>query len=245
MKSPVRLAARSRACLETVLACLALSGCAASNPATDVLREAVLRGDTEAAKSALARGADPNSVDHYGMALLHRAVMSNNPDVVAALLAAGVDSRMLNFELGVAARQGRADMVNVLLESGADIRFTNAKGETALHGAAMSPNPQVVEALVRAGAEVNARSRDGSTALLLATQNGYERTVQALLAAGADPNVKNTLGQSAPDWAVARKQENVIALLSKSGGQAVGSPINSSQLVSTHGIRLSSHSSKP
>ena len=59
------------------------------------------------------------------------------------------------------------DIINALIQAGADVNAKDEEGETPLHGAAdENTNPDIIIALVQAGANINAQDRLlGSTPL--------------------------------------------------------------------------------
>lgn len=117
-------------------------------------------GDLSAVQSALRRGADVNEPDRHG-----------RPPVV------------------IAAWHGHAQLVEHLLESGADVNaachggtgaLSGESGTTALMMAAWTGRDDVVGVLLRFGADVRAQSVDGMTAFDLARSNGWAAVVSIL-----------------------------------------------------------------
>ncbi len=109
--------------------------------------------------------------------------------------------------LHIAAASYRAAMASLLMQSGADIRARNRRGNEPLHAAAIgnpaSPlwDPEAQEAtiacLIEAGADPNAQNKDGATPLHLAVRSRCANAVQALLRRGADAAIKNRNGSTA------------------------------------------------
>src|SRR5690606_10341572 len=82
---------------------------------------------------------------------------------------------------------GNADMIRLLLESGADPNERFGNGETALMMAARTGRADAIGVLVEHGAEVDARENlRGTTALMWAAAYSNPDAVRALLEAGAD-----------------------------------------------------------
>ena len=100
--------------------------------------------------------------------------------------------------LHYAAVQGRADDIQALIDSGADIDLPDEDGRTPLHFAAQQYQVRSAELLCRAGADVQARDKFGNTALWRATFDSQGRgdLIQLLLASGADPDAANDSGVS-------------------------------------------------
>lgn len=133
--------------------------------------------------------------------------------VVDLFLTAGMsantrDSDSANPVLISAAYKEREEMVDLLLQKGADI---NAKGEggiTALMYAAEKKSPVIVQKLIEKGADVNAKSDTGYTALLVAVREKNNGIIKLLLDKGADVNAKLGADASLFRWT---KKDNMLA----------------------------------
>jgi ankyrin repeat protein len=108
-----------------------------SNDGFTGLHLAVFFGQAETAEELLRHGADPNAV-------------ARNPMRVAVI--------------NSAAASGRADLVKIVLQAGADPNVRQTAGYTALHAAAARDNIEMVQLLLDAGADASVRSDDGQTA---------------------------------------------------------------------------------
>jgi ankyrin repeat protein len=99
----------------------------------------------------------------------------------------------------LAAENGHAKIVNLLLESGADFRARDENGLTALLLAAQAFNPQasVVELLLAKGEDANETDSNGNTALMLAARGGAFQIIEPLINGGADVKAKNKEGWTA------------------------------------------------
>jgi ankyrin repeat protein len=115
----------------------------------------------------------------------------------------------------IASGAGSAEVVRMLIESGADLNAAESRrGQTALHWAAAEAHPDVVQLLVEKGANINAASKSGFTALVFASIKNDAASVKALLAAGADPNYALPDGTKVLTAAVAHRSTAAsIALL--------------------------------
>ncbi len=151
-----------------------LVGCDGRPAKSNQLISAARSGDVATVKQLLAAGVSPETRDLTGM---------------SPLLAAGFG--------------GHAEIVQLLLDKGADVNETHDGGATALQGAAMGPPPlgqggkgnvEVVKLLLGRGAEVNAKDGMGSTALHQGALYRHPDVVRLLLAKGADVNAKDNLG---------------------------------------------------
>lgn len=90
--------------------------------------------------------------------------------------------------LMISAFNGRKEMAEQLIRSGADIHHRDSAGYMPLHWAAFNGYPRVVELLLAKGADVNARSKHGWTALLQAVTRGHLSVSLFLIDKGADVN---------------------------------------------------------
>ena len=88
---------------------------------------------------------------------LHEAILEGDLETTKNLLQSKfcnvneTDERHGRTALHLAAMRGRADLVNVLLEGGADVSATDKLGNTPLHWCG---HPETVELLVEHGASV-------------------------------------------------------------------------------------------
>lgn len=97
-----------------------------------------------------------------------------------------------------AARLGREDVIPALLQAGADISATDAKGHTALILATYHDQGATAALLLAHGAAINQGDTGrGNTALMGVAFKGYAGLARQLLAAGADPHATNMAGQTA------------------------------------------------
>ena len=117
----------------------------------------------------LGRGLKIDAVDNYGRTALHEAASNSDPDAVRLLLENGakVDARInkstatpvrgimvQNYTpLHLAVAWGRAEVVTLLLDKGADVNAIDGKGKTPLKIAREIDRPDLVELLEKRGAK--------------------------------------------------------------------------------------------
>ena len=140
----------------------------------------------------------------------------NDPDVrvvIANLLEEGVSPVAKNTALLIASRKGYVELVEMLLNNGADVNATDNNGDTALSFASQNGHTEIVAMLLAARADVNIKSDFGGTALMLASLRGHTEIVAKLLAARADVNAENNYGQTALSLASLNGHTDIVKLL--------------------------------
>lgn len=139
---------------------------------------AVRNNDTEAVKSLLVRGADPNSSESMEkqqsvwQQLAHAARHNDPSDFAKPTLA--VSSSWASVDLPPDKHDYTALETAVFLDS---------------------ENVDIIEALLKAGAGVEGSTDDHRTPLMHAVRQGRLKTVQALLAHGANPLARDARGR--------------------------------------------------
>jgi len=125
---------------------------------------------------------------------LAEAARRGHVEIVRTLLEAGVapdDGEGTQIPLHVAAGHGRAGVVEVLLDYGADPALQNVLGSTALHDAVLGNHLEIVERLLAAGAPADIAYPGNETILHIAAAYSKDAgIIDALVAAGANPNAR-------------------------------------------------------
>lgn len=151
-------------------------------------------GHYECAEILLTRGANPNGMGKGDTPPIIGACNWFNLKAIRILAAHGADLNQTRSSNGSTALhycsstsfEGRAEMIALLIELGADINARNEKLRTPLISAAYSPDYDSVKLLVEAGAELNHTDQLGRSALSTAIKNKDTRTATLLIEAGAD-----------------------------------------------------------
>lgn len=125
------------------------------------------------------------------------AAVTNNPQTVRLSLASAGNTRATNQHgqspLWLAARRGHREVVDILLDHGADIEIRSPVGLTPLAIAAREGQCEVIKVLLDRGANLATHTRDHSTPLLWAIRNGAVDAAKILIAHGARvPEPKTT-----------------------------------------------------
>ena len=139
-----------------------------------LLHEAAEKGDVQEVKRLLERGEDVDV-----RTTRERTPPDETKPAFLSALESTLDSSG-STPLHVAASNGHAEVVALLLENGADPNAKNRIDVTPLHMAAMDGHLPVVELLVAHGADVNARQCANQTALHLANWKGRRKVVKFL-----------------------------------------------------------------
>lgn len=195
------------------------------------LHWASLNGHLETVRFLVEAGADIEAVDHqFKTTPISWANEGRRSEVVDFLLARGArctasqaaafgrldvlrtvlerepgrsweTGRDVPSPLWQAARFGRKQVVEWLIERGADVNAPTVAGETPLHAAASGNDPEILRILLRHGANPNVRSDSGVTPLHATASRGDAESTGILLEAGADATAKLAGAATAADLA--------------------------------------------
>jgi hypothetical protein len=150
------------------------------------------------------------------------AVRTNNIDDLRNSIKLGADVNWQDSKiegetaLHAAVRKANLEIVNFLLQTGANINSKNHSGLTPLHVAAYCGEREIVNTLIEKGAEVNAKAKDGITPLHAAASMGNGKTIELLIERGAGVHAKtSTDGLTPKDFASREGHKTVADLLSK------------------------------
>jgi len=106
-----------------------------------------------------------------------------------------------NTALMACCERGHKEIVEFLLDNGAEIDKRARNGETALFWAVQECHLDIVSLLLQRGSNVNIQKYDGATPLFLAVVCGDTRMVQLLLSSGATNDIRSKEGESPYDVA--------------------------------------------
>ncbi|SFJ75113.1 ankyrin repeat domain-containing protein [Thermoflavimicrobium dichotomicum] len=89
----------------------------------------------------------------------------------------------------------RQEMIQYLIQQGADLNAQDEDGNTALHYAISKRAKQIAEILLKAGANPNIQNEKGETPLYIAVSANNKELVDLLLFYGADPKIRSKKGK--------------------------------------------------
>ena len=116
--------------------------------------------------------------------------------------------------------RGCEDVVEELLDAGADPNVKSRHGGAALVQAAFWGHPEIVELLIDRGADINQTSASGWTPLIAAISGHRDRVIDLLLTRSPDVNVRGEDGRTALTHAVMKRNETVVRELLARGADA-------------------------
>lgn len=119
-------------------------------------------------------------------------------------------------ELVAAVKDGDAERVNAILDSGTDVNAVAENGATALCSAVLRGDFEIVSALLDSGANPNfAMSENGMTPLHIAAARNDVVATKLLIAAGADVSVRTKDGLLPVDFADDEEIKKLLENLAK------------------------------
>ena len=180
-------------------------------------------------------GASLDRANSAGFAPLHVACMNGRTDVVNLLLSNGADADRetelcRRRPLHIAVRGGYRPIVSLLLRYGADVRKRDLEGNTLIHLACLTKQPEMLGSLVTetqlSDAELGRAVNLGKpitqwTALHVAAQVGLHPAVQILVGAGATVKVSSSTLQFPLHVAAQFGRVEIVRTLLQLSNQAI------------------------
>jgi ankyrin repeat protein len=211
------------------------------------LMRAIEKGNLEVVKYLVFQGADIELMDEYGDTPLHTAINWDEAEIVRFLVSCRADMKVLSGEgytclssvikyKELEKNNHRQEILDFLIESGAEIDQKNVYGTTALWEAAVNAskimygrseceeNTLFMRKLIKAGADLNTISDTGTPLLvfLSAEDYNYIDQIKILILAGADVNIKNSYGWTPYMTAMWFKKEERAVFLKEQGALTEG-----------------------
>ncbi|KAF8785600.1 Integrin-linked protein kinase like protein [Argiope bruennichi] len=116
-----------------------------------------------------------------------------------------------------AAKEGRANIVEMLISRGSRINATNMGDDTALHLASAHGHRDIVHMLLRNKADINAVNEHGNTPLHYACFWGYQAIAEDLINNGALVAICNKYGETPLDKCKGQMSQKLLELANQLG----------------------------
>ena len=168
----------------------------------------------------LAHHAKANEPKRAGSSNLELAMSKKDLRYSQLLIKAGANVNLVRSgttPLIRAVEQVRPKLVQLLVNSGAQLKLTNLSQETALHIATRKADRQLMTILLKAGANPNARNFTSQTPLLIAIARKNVALIQTLLPYNVNINLANNSGQTPLHNAVLAQNLPIVRLLLSKG----------------------------
>ena len=191
------------------------------------LQAAAECGHSEMIQILLAHGAEVNSIGGKYHTALQAAAYSGKKDAVEALLNAKADQN-LRGPLYAAAFEGHSEIVDLLLEKGADITSDNGYFRSALLAAAMTGRNSIVRALLNRGADPFACDEFGVNTFFWAVYSSSESTVKVLIENETDIHTVIYPGFTLLHWISLHGSEETVRFLLQNNANAAENDFNGS-----------------
>ncbi|XP_048242766.1 uncharacterized protein LOC124128465 isoform X2 [Haliotis rufescens] len=152
---------------------------------------AVVRGHRDVVKLLVNKGADVSLVDKDGNNILHYACMEGDVETVKCVLSRNmvdINSRGQRSRTPVmlAAGWGNGELVELLVNEGADVSLVDDEGYNILHLACMIGHLETPEFVLSQNVvDIDARDKRGQTAADIARRKGHHRLLDLLVSRGA------------------------------------------------------------
>jgi len=161
----------------------------------------------------------------YNSLELIKAATRGDVHTVELFLDAGMNPNVTSNKAGRepalwhAANNERIEVMELLLDRGADLDAKYNSGYTVLMKAAFNGSAEVLEFLLKRGADPNLRNEFGRTPLMLAAGLGGTEVVRLLLDRGVDVNAMDENGKTALMYAAKEGRTEVVQLLKQAGAE--------------------------
>ena len=197
------------------------------------LLEAAYSSDAAMVRKLLEEGADPNVISSEGDTPLIIAATQGSTEISRILLEHKADANTKNNDgstallIATSAYTDNSELVQLLVERGADVSVTGKNGQTPLHRAARGGMVKAMRALLEHGADPNAKDKDGVTPFLALDFGSLmeeaaptQESIELMLSHGANVNAANAHGRTALQDAVDKPSPPLVRTLIAHGANA-------------------------
>lgn len=146
------------------------------------------------------------------------SLSQENNNLAKALIFMGADKEKALIRSAI---RGNLELVQFLLDHGADISAKNKEGSTALINAVFVQDSEVVKELLDKKADPNVKNNNGRTALTYASFHNNQEFIQLLITMGADINAHDKNNKTAIMIATGEKQNALLQSPTKNVEQPV------------------------
>ncbi|HJO09593.1 MAG TPA: ankyrin repeat domain-containing protein [Verrucomicrobiota bacterium] len=137
--------------------------------------------------------------------------------IVAVLLTGCKEAPEVDLTLHEAISKGHDEMVELLIEQGADVNGKDVGGGTPLGWAAKFGHKEIARLLIAQGADVNAKNYFGWTPLHEAAGVGHNKICELLIEKGADVNARANGGWTPLQDSAMKGHTEVVKILIANG----------------------------
>ena len=185
------------------------------------LHKAVRQGcSTEVVQAIIDHGADVNATNKKNETALTRGCINKHEGAIHVLLNASANPNISDDTFGhtclhMAVRQKcSTEVVQAIIDHGADVNATNKKNRTALNIACINKHEGAINVLLNTNSDLNITDSYGETCLHTAVRQGCNtEVVQAIIDHGADVNATNKNNETALMKGCYNKHEGAIHVL--------------------------------
>lgn len=193
----------------------------------NVLHYPAREGHPKVVEILVKKGLDINQEDRGGVTPLRFAIERGHAAIIETFInlkALDPESDSGRKSLHFAAANGHKDIVDLLLDKGANIHTLDDEGGTLLHNASIGGLLELSQRLIKEGIDINSRDNRGKTPLHYAVREGHLKIVKSLIENKAELNIKGkdkrTPLHIAEDWG----RKEILDLLVEKGAAKVPRP---------------------